>query len=111
MGAIRLLGLDELRALGALFAQEQLQDQLRMVPAPKELKGFPGTRRVAPKTSVRGGGGLRKRWVDADGGIYEWDSQHGAVERYDKRGKHLGKFDADTGERVKPADPTRRVDP
>jgi len=82
-----------------------------MVPAPKDLPGFPGTRRVTPKTSVQGGGGLRKRWVDDSGGIYEWDSQHGAVERYDKRGKHLGEFDAKTGKQTKPADPKRRVKP
>ena len=82
-----------------------------MVPAPKDLEGFPGTRRATPKTSVQGGGGLRKRWVDDNGGIYEWDSQHGAVERYDKRGKHLGEFDAKTGKQTKPADPKRRVKP
>jgi len=86
-------------------------DSVQMVPPPKDLPGFPGTRRVTPKTPVQGGGGLRKRWVDENGGIYEWDSQHGAVERYDKRGKHLGEFDATTGEQIKPADPQRRVKP
>ncbi|MQU08987.1 colicin E3/pyocin S6 family cytotoxin [Pseudomonas helleri] len=35
--------------------------------------------------------------------IFEKDFQHGAVEIYDKQGKHLGEFDADTGEQRKPA--------
>ncbi|MGO2712103.1 MAG: colicin E3/pyocin S6 family cytotoxin [Pseudomonas helleri] len=35
--------------------------------------------------------------------IFERDFQHGAVEIYDKQGKHLGEFDADTGEQRKPA--------
>jgi hypothetical protein len=52
--------------------------------------------RVRPKTPVKGGGGLRKRWKDAEGNIYEWDSQHGRLEKYDKRGRHLGEFDPDT---------------
>ena len=30
-------------------------------------------------------------------GQYEWDSQHGTVEKYDKKGRHLGEFDPDTG--------------
>lgn len=95
-----------------IFVEEQRRAlAVSMVPAPKDLQAFPGARRVSPKTSVQGGGGLRKRWKDADGGIYEWDSQHGAVERYDRRGKHLGEFDPETGEQTKPPDPTRRVNP
>jgi hypothetical protein len=49
--------------------------------------------------------------VDRDGGIYEWDYQHGRVERYNKRGKHIGEFDAETGEQTKPADPDKKVEP
>ncbi|MGW2961624.1 colicin E3/pyocin S6 family cytotoxin [Streptomyces sp. NPDC001220] len=49
--------------------------------------------------------------VVATGEIYEWDSQHGAVEKYNKRGKHLGEFDPDTGAQTKPADGTRKVTP
>lgn len=45
------------------------------------------------------------------GFIYEWDRQHGTVEKYNKRGKHLGEFDPNTGEQNKAADKTRRVDP
>lgn len=48
---------------------------------------------------------------DAEGNIYEWDSQHGSIEKYNKRGKHLGEFDFKTGVQTKAADPTRRVEP
>jgi hypothetical protein len=80
-------------------------------PAPKELPAFPNAQRVPPKTSVQGGGGMRKRWKDGEGNIYEWDSQHGAVEKYNSRGVHLGEFDPNTGAQTKPADKTRKVDP
>lgn len=38
-------------------------------------------------------------------------SQHGAVEKYNKRGKHLGEFDHETGEQTKDADKNREVEP
>jgi len=60
---------------------------------------------------VRRGGALRKRWKDQAGNIFEWDSQHGTLEKYDRHGKHLGEYDPYSGERTKPADPTRRVEP
>jgi hypothetical protein len=60
---------------------------------------------------VKGGGGLRKRWKTQTGEIFEWDSQHGTVEKYNKRGKHLGEFDAETGTQTKSADSTREVEP
>jgi hypothetical protein len=80
-------------------------------PAPKEVTGVLGLKQAKPKTPVQGGGGLRKRWKDQKGNIYEWDSQHGALEKYNKRGKHLGEFDSSTGEQTKPADKTRSVEP
>ena len=76
-------------------------------PAPKNLSAFPDAKRAKQKASVQGGGGRRHRWVDNSGKIYEWDSQHGAVEMYDKRGKHLGEFDPETGKQTKPAKPGR----
>ena len=80
------------------------------IPPPKDLPAFPEARRVKPKTPIPGGG-LRKRWEDKNY-IYEWDSLHGRVEKYDKRGNHLGEFDPITGEQTKPADPSRpRIDP
>ncbi|MEO7033561.1 MAG: colicin E3/pyocin S6 family cytotoxin [Polyangiaceae bacterium] len=57
-------------AVNVIFFVEQLrQDLLKMVPPPKTLAGFPGTRPVRPKTGVLGGGALRKRWVDEAEGI------------------------------------------
>ncbi|WP_409568456.1 colicin E3/pyocin S6 family cytotoxin [Methylobacterium sp. J-072] len=81
-----------------------------MVPPPRNLPGFPDAVRVKPKTA-RPGGGLRMRWKDASGAIYEWDYQHGHVEKYDARGSHLGGYDPVTGWRIARADGTRRVEP
>jgi YD repeat-containing protein len=81
------------------------------VPPPSDLAAFPDATRVSSKTPVGGGRGLRRRWKDLDGKIYEWDYQHGRVELYDKRGRHLGEFDPQTGERTGGADAGRRVEP
>ena len=51
---------------------------------------------------------MRQRWEDGRY-IYEWDSRHGEVEKYDKRGKHLGSFDPETGEELKGPVPGRRT--
>ncbi|TWC22613.1 S-type pyocin [Pseudomonas sp. SJZ085] len=77
---------------------------------PSLLPAFPDAKTTPSKTFVRGGGVKRRRWKDRAGRIYEWDSQHGAVELYTKQGKHLGEYDPMTGEQTKPADPTRRVE-
>ena len=75
-----------------------------MVAAPRRLRAFPGAERVKPKSG-------RHRWIDAASGyIYEWDYQHGRVERYDRRGRHLGEFDPDTGAMTKPADPRQTIE-
>ncbi|MFI8222755.1 colicin E3/pyocin S6 family cytotoxin [Pseudomonas sp. NPDC085632] len=79
-------------------------------PAPVSLPAFPDVKPAPLKTSVRGGGKKRRRWKDASGKIYEWDSQHGKVEIYTKQGKHLGEYDPKTGKQTKPADSTRRVE-
>lgn len=79
-------------------------------PKPASLPAFPGLRWARPKTAKKGGG-LRDRWKDEDGTIYEWDSQHGALEKYNKRGKHLGEFDPQTGLQTKPADKSREIEP
>lgn len=81
------------------------------VPKPTLLPGFPDAKWASPKTSVKGGGSLRPRWRTRDGTIFEWDFQHGAVEKYNKRGKHLGEFNHLTGTQNKPADPTRTIEP
>lgn len=80
-------------------------------PAPTTLPAFPDAVKAKKKTSVQGGGKLRPRWRDSDGHIYEWDFQHGAVEKYNKRGKHLGEFNYVTGEQTKAPDSTRNVEP
>jgi len=79
------------------------------VTPPKQLPGFPNAHPVPGKT--RFPGGIRRRWKDSDGQIFEWDYQHGRVEKYDKRGRHLGEFDHKTGRQIKPADPKRRIEP
>lgn len=79
-------------------------------PKPNNLNAFPKARRVPPKTRMSGGR-MRARWKDDKDNIYEWDSQHGKVEVYDKRGTHKGEFDPNTGAQTKPADPTRKVTP
>ncbi|MHC8302301.1 S-type pyocin domain-containing protein [Pseudomonas sp. ZS1P83] len=75
--------------------------------APDLLPAFSDAVSVRPKSTVQGGGKKRDRWKDRKGRIYEWDFQHGAVEIYDRQGKHLGEFNADTGEQNKPAKPGR----
>ena len=78
-------------------------------PETSELKGFPGLTEAKRKTPIQGGGGLRKRWKDKKGNIYEWDYRHGELEKYDKQGRHLGQFNHITGEQTKPANKTRRI--
>jgi hypothetical protein len=75
------------------------------------LPGFPGAVPSRPKTPFGAGGNKkRRRWIDrTDGTIYEWDYQHGTVEKYDRRGRHLGEFDAETGTQLKEADPNRSI--
>ena len=81
------------------------------ISPPSILKAFPDAQPVRPKTFIRGTGKLRKRWKDGEGNIYEWDYQHGSVEKYDKSGRHLGEFHPETGTPLKFADPNRRVEP
>jgi hypothetical protein len=78
------------------------------VPAPKILEAFPQAKIVKRKTPVKEGGSFRKRWEDQDY-IYEWDSRHGLVEKYDKRGNHLGEFDPLSGEKINPRVASRRI--
>jgi len=82
------------------------------MPPPRRLSAFPDALPAKPKSPVQGGGGLRPRWKDAKGRIYEWDSRHGTVEIYGRSGRrHLGEFEPITGRRIKRADPRRRVEP
>lgn len=74
-------------------------------PPPKELD--PG---VWPNLERARRKGPRKRWKDKDTDeIWEWDSQHGRLERWSPNGKeHRGEYDKDTGKQTKPPDPTKR---
>lgn len=81
------------------------------IPPPKYLEAFPDAQIVKPKTFIKGTKKLRKRWKDPAGNIYEWDSLHGRVEKYNQRGIHLGEFDAKTGQQTGSEDSTRRVEP
>lgn len=78
--------------------------------APKLLPAFAEAVKVKSKNMVRGGGAIRKRWKD-NRHIYEWDSRHGYVGKYDLRGKHLGKFDAESGTQIAPANPRKIITP
>ncbi|WP_420886598.1 colicin E3/pyocin S6 family cytotoxin [Candidatus Finniella inopinata] len=55
------------------------------VVAPVSLPAFPEAVIAPRKTYVQGGGAMRRRWKDKDY-ICEWDSRHGTVEKYNKRG-------------------------
>ncbi len=51
------------------------------------------------------------RWRSHDGDRYfEWDAVHGEVEVYNKRGRHIGVADRDTGVFFKEAVKRRRID-
>jgi hypothetical protein len=40
----------------------------------------------------------RRRWRGANEQIYEEDTQHGELEKYNRRGRHEGSVDPDSGE-------------
>ena len=57
-----------------------------------------------------GAGHGRKRWRSTDGSrLFEWDSQHGEIEVYNRRGKHLGVFDNE-GNYIKGPEKKRTID-
>lgn len=52
-----------------------------------------------------------KRWKSSDGEkIYTWDSLHGEIEVFNKRGRHLGVADPKTGIFIKGAVSGRKID-
>jgi hypothetical protein len=52
-----------------------------------------------------------RRWRSKDGKrIYTWDSLHGEIEVFNRRGRHLGAADAVTGVLTKPAVKGRTID-
>lgn len=63
-------------------------------PPPDTLRAFPRAVKKRPKSGVSGTK-KRLRWQESNGTIYEWDYQHGAIEKYDKRGRYLGTYPID----------------
>lgn len=52
----------------------------------------------------------KKTWRSVDRArLYQWDSMHGEIEVYDKRGYHLGAADMHTGVLVKSAKRGRKI--
>ena len=98
-----------LRSLYVVFSKALPGDHSYHSP-PTFLDAFPEAKPTKSKSNVQGGGKKRARWKDRKGRIYEWDSQHGTIELYNKQGKHLGEFDSITGVQTKPPDPRRRVE-
>lgn len=79
------------------------RDSRHHKPTPSSLDGFPEVKRVPNKG--------RARWNTTDGKILEWDKQHGDVEVYDRKGRHLGSARPNSGEMYKPPVLGRRIDP
>ena len=51
-----------------------------------------------------------RRWRSIDGQrLFTWDSLHGEVEVFDKRGRHLSVLDAISGAVIKPRRKGRRI--
>lgn len=51
------------------------------------------------------------RWRSADGDrLFEYDPRHGHIEGYNRRGKHVGVFDVETGARIGEAVRGRSID-
>lgn len=51
-----------------------------------------------------------RRWRSADGDrLYTWDSLHGEIEVFNKRGRHLGAIDPTNGTLLKDAVPGRKI--
>ncbi|UQE73876.1 colicin E3/pyocin S6 family cytotoxin [Gordonia sp. PP30] len=91
------VGLDEAEALTLVVPRQPGHYQPRRPP------DFLDTLEVVPKRTP-------KRWRGPDGTLYEYDQRHGHVEGFNKRGKHIGVFDVDTGERIGTAERGRSID-
>lgn len=75
-----------------------------LTPVPRPKNGF-----LETQVRLRRRGG--PRWASPEGDrLWEWDELHGHIEGYNKRGRHIGVFDAYTGERVGDAIKGRKID-
>ncbi|MGF6129316.1 hypothetical protein QF019_004544 [Pseudomonas frederiksbergensis] len=93
--------------LYVVISRPALGGDIKYHRPPLSLPAYPDAFPVKPKSGVQGGGSKRSRWKDRKGRIYEWDSKTGAIEIYNKQGKHLGEFNHETGEQIDPATPGR----
>jgi hypothetical protein len=76
-----------------------------MVQIPKPVPSFLDT---CDRLKVQGN---QRIWVSKDrNNYYTWDSLHGEIEGFNKRGRHLGAFHAETGEQIKEAVRGRTID-
>uniref|UniRef100_UPI000571ECE0 colicin E3/pyocin S6 family cytotoxin n=1 Tax=Treponema pedis TaxID=409322 RepID=UPI000571ECE0 len=82
----------------------------KYIPAPDSIPGIPDVKIAKRKTPMKKGGALRKRWKDDKGNIYERDSLHGELEKYNKRGIHQGVVDPNTGEQTETPKNDRKVE-
>lgn len=81
---------------GSRQSAQAMWSILAVVQPPERLRAFPKARRARRKTWMAGAG-MRQRWKEDDGTIFEWGYQHGHIEMYDWRGKHVSGFDAGSG--------------
>ncbi|MET3659164.1 colicin E3/pyocin S6 family cytotoxin [Sporosarcina psychrophila] len=71
-----------------------------ILPKPSILDAFKVNR-------ISGG---RKVWQSDDGRFFTWDSLHGEIEVYNKRGRHIAVLHPQTGEKIKDAVKGRKID-
>jgi hypothetical protein len=90
--------------------REGQRDRFSLPVTDKVCRDFRERSEHGPKT-LTPWGRLRPRWKMPDGRIFEWDYQHGTVEGYDARGRHLGEFDPTTGAMRRGPIWGRKVDP
>ena len=61
------------------------------------------------KTRTNGLSGGKRRYYELDRLQVGEGGHHGEVEGYNGQGKHVGAFDSETGNQIKPADPSRSI--
>jgi hypothetical protein len=76
------------------------------------LSGIPKPRPCFLDEQIKFGvRGNKQIWMSSDGTrFYTWDSLHGEIEVFNKRGFHLGSLDAKFGQFIKLAVKGRKID-
>ena len=66
---------------------------------------------ILDKCTYLGAFNGERRWKSKDGNrLYTWDSFHGEIEVFNRRGRHLGAIDPVTGLLLKDAVSGRKID-